>query len=202
MSHIFISHSHEDIEENCQNRLKQAELAVTTDNDIRGGADWRAEIDRAIREANALIVVVTPEARASEYVTYEWAFAWGVGVKVVPILLKNTELHPRLESLQYLDFTNRQNRPWDKLIEVLREAESPDRPEPVDIAIPDRHKQLAYDRMIKALRDEKWTWRSIPTLAVKGGVSQEDAVEILRNDPNVVFGMGKSGRAIARLEVK
>jgi hypothetical protein len=62
---------------------------------------------------------MTTEAKASQYVTYEWAFAWGAGVKVIPILLKKTELHPRLESRQFLDFTNRNARPWDTLIELL-----------------------------------------------------------------------------------
>jgi hypothetical protein len=39
-------------------------------------------------------------------------------------LLKSTKLHPRLEALQYLDFTNPNARPWDALIESLRQAES------------------------------------------------------------------------------
>jgi hypothetical protein len=69
-----------------------------------------------------LIVVVTPSAKASEYVTYEWAFAWGVGVKVIPVLLEPTPLHPRLEVLQYLDFSIRSARPWDKLLARLRDA--------------------------------------------------------------------------------
>jgi hypothetical protein len=85
---------------------------------------WRRGIDDAIKGAFVLTVVMTPEAKASEYVTYEWAFAWGAGVKVIPLLLKRTQLHPRLESLQYLEFTNRHTRPWDALIALLREAES------------------------------------------------------------------------------
>jgi hypothetical protein len=31
---------------------------------------------------------MTPDAKASEYVTYEWAFAWGAGVRVIPIMYK------------------------------------------------------------------------------------------------------------------
>ena len=42
-------------------------------------------IDLSIKNAFALIVIMTPEAKASEYVTYEWAFAWGVVVKVIPV---------------------------------------------------------------------------------------------------------------------
>ena len=67
-------------------------------------------------------MIMTPEAKASEYVTYEWAFAWGLGIKVIPIMLRSTELHPRLEASQYLDFTNAKIRPWDRLIEEVRAA--------------------------------------------------------------------------------
>ena len=204
MNHIFISHSHEDTDfaEVCQTRLTQAGLTVWTDVGIRGGADWRKEIDRAIKDASALVVVVTPDAKASEYVTYEWAFAWGAEIKVVPILLKKTKLHPRLDSLQYLDFTNRVVRPWDKLIDLLSEAESPEKPEPNKVMIENKRHQVAYQRMIKALRDEKWSWRSVAKLAIKGGISYDEAVEVLANDPNVVFSTGKSGRTIAKLEVR
>jgi hypothetical protein len=141
MNHIFISHSHEDSDfaEILHSRLEQEGFSVWRDIGIHGGEDWRLEIDQAIKEAFTLIVVMTPEAKASEYVTYEWAFAWGTGVKVVPILLKRTLLHPRLESLQYLDFTNRKARPWDTLTEVLREAETPKSQEEVrqSTGIPD-----------------------------------------------------------------
>ena len=39
--------------------------------------------------------------------TYEWAFALGSGVPVLPLLLNSAEadLHPRLRTLQYLDFS-------------------------------------------------------------------------------------------------
>lgn len=36
-------------------------------------------------------------------------------------MLKLTQLHPRLESLQYLDFTNRATRLWGKFIESIKE---------------------------------------------------------------------------------
>ena len=88
---------------------------------LKAGEDWRQEIDDAIKKSIAVIVVMTKEARESEYVTYEWSFGWGAETKIIPILLKQTQLHPRLESLQYFDFTNRRARPWDKLITRLSE---------------------------------------------------------------------------------
>jgi hypothetical protein len=207
VNHVFVSHSHEDADfaENLQNRLRQAEFTVWTDANIAAGQQWRTEIDNAIKAASALIIVITPDSKASEYVTYEWGFAWGAGIKLVPVLLKKTEIHPRLESLQYLDFTNRITRPWDKLIELLREAEESkpqdEKPAP-EVRIDDRRNRAAYKRMIAALNDIGWTWRSIERLAAIGGVTENEASDILRPDPNVVFGKGKSGRTIARVKTK
>lgn len=45
----------------------------------------------------------------------------GKGKKIYPVMLKQTQLHPRLESLQYLDFTNRTTRQYGKLIESIKE---------------------------------------------------------------------------------
>jgi len=86
---------------------------------LQAGEDWREMIDRAIRESMAVIAILSPESVASAYVTYEWAFALGAGVPVVPVLLRATPLHPRLEELQFLDFTNRRARPWTALVERL-----------------------------------------------------------------------------------
>ena len=177
---------------------------VDTDG-LRGGEEWRKNIDKAIRVASAVIVVLTPEAKLSEYVTYEWAFAVGAEVKVIPILLKQTNIHPRLELLQYLNFANRQNRPWEKLIEALQEAEASKQEieksqKPIKVEIENKRERGAYERMIRALKDENWTWRSIHKLSAISGVSEEEAIEILQRDPNVVFGIGKSKRKIAKLQ--
>jgi hypothetical protein len=127
MGHVFISYSHEDSDfaEVLINNIEKEGLSIWEDTDrLNAGEDWRSTIDQAIKEAFVLIVVMSPSAKASEYVTYEWAFAWGAGVKIIPVLFKPTELHPRLESLQYLDFSNRSFRPWDNLMKLVKsEAE-------------------------------------------------------------------------------
>ena len=126
MPHVFISYMRENIDfaENVSSRLEREGFAIWADSKIAAGEEWRTAIDTAIKNAFALIVIMTPDAKASEYVTYEWAFAWGIGIRVIPIMLRSTELHPRLEALQYLDFTNSNSRPWEKLIEQLRGAVS------------------------------------------------------------------------------
>jgi CheY-like chemotaxis protein len=124
---VFISYHHEDADsaENLMNKIKGAGFDSWIDSEyLRAGEEWQVSIDQAIKSAFALIVIMTPNAQASEYVTYEWSFAWGAGIKVIPVMYKQTLLHPRLKTLQYLDFTNYSTRPWNKLFEALRIAAS------------------------------------------------------------------------------
>jgi hypothetical protein len=125
--HIFISYKHEENEfaEMLMRQLQAAGFEIWVDTErLRAGENWREAINDAIKEAFALILVISPEAKQSEYVTYEWAFAQGAGVKVIPLLLKPTEkLHPQLEQLQYLDFIDRARPPWEKLIRRLWEIQ-------------------------------------------------------------------------------
>lgn len=114
----FISHSKidGDFAELLKLKMEKEGYSGWIDTDrLSPGVDWRQEIDHAIRNAVALIAIMSPEARASEYVTYEWAFAWGCGIKIIPIMLRPTPLHPRLATLQYIDFSARSSRPWLKL---------------------------------------------------------------------------------------
>lgn len=123
MPHIFISYQHDDVDfaENLKHRIETAGFNVWMDSDkLNVGEDWRVGIDQGIKASSALIVIMTPAAKASEYVTYEWAFAYGASVPIIPIMLKSTPLHPRLEALQYLDFTN--SRQWDRLLRRLEQV--------------------------------------------------------------------------------
>ena len=125
MSHVFISYTAED-------RRIASELARKIRNEtgnqawidaenIEGGESWRAAIDKALRDACAVIVLVSPAAKKSEYVTYEWAFALGVGTKVIPILVTNVKnLHPALRDLQYIDFANGKKN-WTKVLKLVNQ---------------------------------------------------------------------------------
>lgn len=122
---VFISHDHDDADfaELLKLRLEKEGIQSWLDTDrLKIGQDWREEIDQGIENSTAVIAIMTPEARKSEYVTYEWAFAWGKGKLIFPIMLKQTQLHPRLESLQYLNFTSNPSRPWDELISSIKGA--------------------------------------------------------------------------------
>lgn len=127
MSHVFISYAHVDYEfvTTVIERLLESNINVWLDTDqLMVGKEWRIGIDKAIEDAFAVLVVMSPAAKASEYVTFEWAFALGAKKDVIIVMYKETALHPRLEVLQYLDFKDYLNRPWSRLIDHLSETHS------------------------------------------------------------------------------
>ena len=126
MAHVFISYKHDDrvFASSLRQEIESQGFEVWMDDDLLAGDDWRAEIDTAIYNAFAAIVVVSPEAKSSEYVTYEWACAFGAGKKIIPLLIRPTNLHPRLEALQYLDFSKTGSYPWDDLFRRLAQEAS------------------------------------------------------------------------------
>jgi len=151
VAHVFISYAHVDgdFAEVLIRQIDKAGFKSWIDSEqLRAGEDWRQAIDDGIRDSFALIVIMTPEAKASEYVTYEWACGWGAGVKVIPIMLKPTKLHPRLEALQYLDFTNRNARPWERLFKEIRNEDSNQAVK--EIVVP-ANAPLAIKRAVEAL---------------------------------------------------
>jgi len=106
MAKAFISYDREDSDfaELVRTRLEKAGHSTAMDVEILSAGDsWRDELDQAIRDSHVLIVIMTPDAEVSEYLAYEWAFALGVGVKIIPLQLKTCTFHPRLEVLQHLN---------------------------------------------------------------------------------------------------
>lgn len=90
-------------------------------NRLRAGMFWKPEIDEALQESVAVVVIMTPDAQNSEYVAYEWTYAMGLGKPIIPLLLKATLLHPKLEALEPVDFTS-EPLAWDEFMERLEAA--------------------------------------------------------------------------------
>jgi hypothetical protein len=131
MKHIFVSYAREDKDfaRQLTSRLRESDRVPWQDlRDLRGGDDWQASIDDALRKAEALVVIMSPHATRSQYVTYEWAFALGAGIRVIPVVKKPTLLHPRLSYIHHIDFTTRRGKPWVDLRRAL-----PARPSTIQI---------------------------------------------------------------------
>ena len=121
--HVFVSYAREDkaFARELSRRLRGSHVTAWQDiQDLRGGDSWQERIDNALRNASALIVIMSPHATKSQFVTYEWAFAIGAGIRVIPVVLRRTKLHPRLSAIQFIDFTKR--KAWVSLRQSLRFA--------------------------------------------------------------------------------
>src|SRR5690349_2110427 len=98
MSHLFISYSHDDNEylTDFVEKLKQTGFKDEGDDkdiwidkrSIEGGEDWREEIDTALEESFAVVILLTKNSVTSSFVLYEWAWALGNNIKVIPILVE------------------------------------------------------------------------------------------------------------------
>jgi hypothetical protein len=106
--------------------IKLAEAGINLWRDkgqLRAGSDWRGGIERGISESIAVLVALSEDSAESSYVTFEWAYGLGKGKTVVPVKLEACKVHPRLEPIQYLDFSIAGALPWNLLIERIREIE-------------------------------------------------------------------------------
>lgn len=123
---VFISYNSKngDFAELAKFNLEKAGIEVWKDTlKIGAGSEWRDEIDNGLRNCDVVIVVLNQLACESPYVTYEWAFALGNGKHIIPILLEDCKVHPRIDVWHYLDFTDGQ-RPWEKLIDRIGKIKS------------------------------------------------------------------------------
>lgn len=130
MNLIFISYKRQDIEfaREVKGAIEAAGFLGWIDENIRGGEEWRLAIDTAIKDSLGVIVIVTPAALGSQYVTYEWSYALGLGKLVIPLILQHPktnsdepQMHPRLDVKHYRDFSDPDNRPWAVLFSDLAE---------------------------------------------------------------------------------
>ncbi len=131
MTHVFISYAHKNADFTHDIAHKLAKMGIETwidRNRLVAGDNWRTEIDQAITNSFAVIVVMSQDAFESKYVTYEWAFALGQGKRVIPILIEDTSFHPVLEAIQYIDFSN-DDQNWTNLLTTLETLKKQVRPE-------------------------------------------------------------------------
>jgi Tol biopolymer transport system component len=127
-SSFFMSYSREDV--NYQKRviseLRQHGLSVwvDTENLIPGSPAWEREIERAIRSASGIIVLLSPAANNSEWVRREISFAEQNNKRIFPVLIHGDEddsIPLRLSSHQRVDLRRNFNDGLRELENALQE---------------------------------------------------------------------------------
>lgn len=88
MSHVFLSYSRSD--RSLADRVREDLIAkgvdVWSDRNLGLGGSWLTEISAAIDGAQALVVLATPDALASQWVMREVDAARALGRRIVPVL--------------------------------------------------------------------------------------------------------------------
>ena len=83
-----------------------------------GEHEWRHEMDEAIRQAHALVLLLSNDSANSIFRTYECAFALGKGLPVFVIVFDEALVHPRLLNVPRYDFRAfaDENHFWDHVV--------------------------------------------------------------------------------------
>jgi formylglycine-generating enzyme required for sulfatase activity len=96
---LFLSYSHDDRDEaaNLQKKLVKAGVACWRDEgSLRIGDDFAAEITRAIRTCDALVLLLSPASNNADYVLKEVAMAYSLGKPILPVELRQTDVSDAL----------------------------------------------------------------------------------------------------------
>src|SRR5690606_34805510 len=107
MKQIFISYAPRDREyaHELRDELAKIGYSVWVNRDARtANQAWQYGVTDGIKSSDALVVILSPAAADNLYITYEWAFALGAGVKVLPIIFRGVNAHPHLMVQEQFDF--------------------------------------------------------------------------------------------------
>jgi hypothetical protein len=138
--YIFISHSHADDEaaRNLNQGLRAAGFQTWIDqDDIDPAEKWAQEIERAVENCGAFLVLMSRGARASEWVENEILFAQRLKKPVFVALIDDVRLPIYLMNTQYVDFRAQPAAALKRLVRALGKitfaAPPPEPVGPVDV---------------------------------------------------------------------
>jgi hypothetical protein len=110
MTRVFLSYSRKDLEfvERLARDLQAAGLEVWYDlSGLVAGLPWGTEIQKAIRESQYFIAVLSPNSVESQWVEREFLYANNQKLKAIPILYKPCDLPMWCLNLHFIDMQGR-----------------------------------------------------------------------------------------------
>ncbi len=109
MLKIFLSYTRKDGADaaaRLRAELERAGFTVWRDiEQMRGGRAWQEQLRAALREVDVVLVLLTPGAVKSKYVTWEWDNGLTLQKRVVPLLMLPCKVPPELARLHYHDLS-------------------------------------------------------------------------------------------------
>jgi TIR domain. len=114
--------------------------------DIPTGARWDDEVEKALRECEIFLIILTTASVSSDNVKDEIGYAIDHGKRIMPVLLENCEIPLRLRRFQYVDFTTVEFNEGIKRAKQLLETLLNEQSTPVVIVDPELEPQTASNR--------------------------------------------------------
>ncbi|MBL7740511.1 MAG: TIR domain-containing protein [Chitinophagaceae bacterium] len=106
--------------------LKNSGTNVWIDQmDIPPGSRWDTEVEKALKNAPGIIVILTPASVGSHNVMDEISYALDERKQVIPVLAESCQIPFRIRRLQYVDFTKSYDEGLRKLISKLNPGSAP-----------------------------------------------------------------------------
>lgn len=75
---------------------------------MEGGQAWKDQLRQALREVDAVVVLMTPGSVASKYVEWEWEMAQMADKRVIPLLMLPCDVPAELGRLHYHNLSEEQ----------------------------------------------------------------------------------------------
>jgi len=129
MTHVFISYSHHDrwTARRLAEELRARDVNAWLDLDsISAGSNWTSEIERALAEADTLVLLLSPDSVESDSVRHELEYAVRQSKPVLMVMVRDTPLPILMRNQQYIDA----RQDWDRAMSQLVDALSMLRPPP------------------------------------------------------------------------
>ena len=119
---IFISYAHADsaFVDRIDTDLRQQGFATWVDRQrLAGGQRWRRELQVAVERTQVLLIVLSPDAVASDNVQIEYDYALAEHKVVIPLYYRQCNVPMELRAIQWIDFRHRYEQGFEALLDAL-----------------------------------------------------------------------------------
>lgn len=122
---IFLSYSTDDVSfaTNLKDRIVNNGYEAWIDHQyIKGGQRWMEAIENALRTCHAMVLILSPSAVNSYFVTVEYLAILRMNKPLIPLIYKPCEVPFVLQPIQHINYHDNPIQGIETLIQVLRET--------------------------------------------------------------------------------
>ncbi|MFD6613172.1 TIR domain-containing protein [Micromonospora chalcea] len=143
MGHVFLSYSNEDrpVAAKLAAHLQERGVPLWWDASLQVGENWVRKIVRALDDATAILVLISPRSLKSEWVRHEWSIGLANSRRIIPILISGarfTDLPPELADVVGVDLDSDYSGGLEKLVSALAELDKSTEPSPAEVVDVDK----------------------------------------------------------------